>query len=391
MLRALLDDPPPGTIGRPRSATSPVVEEIVARWGANVATVPRFECTAANLMNKSIIFYGGSGSGKTTMMRHFMWVIQKMYPLVSVYSTTNREQKTFDGCVPKYVIRDKILAKGLEDMFLQQKMRTQIYELASDSEKITTLFNAVADANEKHLLTMFEQIRARVLQKIDMVEGISGDGKKQTFSTMMDQKIMDVMKAVITKNIARVTKMRLTKEQMLIVKYLNMNPNILVVFDDMTEDLTVFGKECERLAKKEADPAKNLLSQFFTKGRWAKISHWYALHAITKSMPNICRDNAHIVVLLTESIAMDFLKELEVTGVRKKEYAAIIQATFKHKHTKVIYDRNEGKFYCFKADLHRNGDIKIGSQALWDLEKRICPTTSEALDKDNPFYKKFVA
>lgn len=351
--------------------------------------IPKFKKNINLILNKSIILYGPSGSGKTSIVRDFMHLTKKCFPMVFAFVPTNAEKHDYDSLIPKPLVYESFSLKEIKEIYVRQKITTEIYNNANNIKTLYSLFNRVADDNIKHYHDKLTKLKKKAIKTIEETTKSITDKKVKTeqIEDIFKNEIIGLYKIVIKKNINDLHKMNLTQEEKFALRYIGLNPRTLVLFDDALVEVMKLIRDGQ---KTEDETIKN----FFFKGRWANITHWYAFQDDCKLNSDI-RKNAFISIFTDKQVAMGFFKRPanSFTPLEQKRAEAVINTVFSEetapKFAKLIYSRlDKNKFYYIVADEHPDSDIQMCS----DLTRAYCQKIENENDKfdvTNPYYQKF--
>jgi hypothetical protein len=345
-------------------------------------------------LNKSVIFYGPSGSGKTFVIYNYMYIMSDLFPVVFVFAPTNDEKHDFDKHVPWPLIFEEFGITDIRDVYWRQKAATNDYNKANNLKILHKLFMRVANGKAKQHYRKLLSMREKFLEQADRTckDTSIRKAKMEEIEELFKFKMIRFYKHIISPYSKRLMNQNLSQEEKTALVNINLNPRTLVIFDDATTEVLGLIKEGKKKVKGEATKDGEVIKNFFFKGRWANITHWYAMHDDT-GLDSDIRKNAFYSVFCNKQVALAFFtrKANSFTLVEQKRAEAIINAVFDKKTApkwaKLVYARLENKFYYLVADEVPE-DFKMCSEAVWKYCDRIAKKESD-MDSDNPFVKKF--
>ena len=181
----------------------------------------------------------------------------------------------------------------------------------------------------------------------------------------------------------RLVTMDLDDDERYTLKYLDLNPRILVIFDDAM--MEIFNMLSE--GKKNHDYT---LKNFFFKGRHSMITHFYAFQDDTKIDPDM-RKNTHINIFTDPNCAFTFFKRGSngFGKIIQKQSETIIDEVFGNgkKYESLIFIKKYGDpWFVQKADLH--DDFEMCERNIREFCKKI-ERKERHVDTSNPFFEKF--
>ena len=357
--------------------------------------IPRLKKGLLTFLNKSVIFYGPSGSGKTILMKDYMYIMRKLFPIVFAFAPTNYEKHDFDKVVPIPLVFEEFGLADIKNVYQRQRAAASIYNTANDLAVLKSLFHKVADARARQFAGRMMVLREKARKQTE--ETYASDvairkAKIEEIEDMFKNKLIRFFKQVITPKVKRLNQMNLSKEERYAIEYINFNAHILVVFDDATDEILSIIKEGKK-KKKGEEQGKNeeTVKSFFFKGRWAYITHWYAFHDDAGLDAGI-RKNAFYSIFTDKSTALTFFQRPAngFGALEKKRAEAIINAVFDEKQapewSKLVYSRIEKKFYYVVADPRED------FQKCAKIVRQYCDKSGRkgaAVDTSNPYLSRF--
>lgn len=356
-------------------------------------SIPWFNKNVETLKDRSAIFYGPSGTGKTVLIYDFMYKARHIFPRVMVFAPTNREKRDYEGIIPKELVYEEFGLDDIKTIYETQKAAAHTYNTANDIKVLQQIFNRISTEPQKHYVKnvlLRQKLLAEQEIKRNYTEIGSRKDRLEKLETMFKDKLRAFYKErVIAPNIAILRQMPLSNDERLAVKYLNYNPRILIVFDDaMTELMT--------LIKKGKHINESVILEFFYKGRWAYITHFYAFQDDNRLDSEI-KKNAFFSIFTSSNVATAFFGRgaTNFSKLDQLRAAAAIKEIFSDdedssvpKHHKLVYNRMDSKhpFQYTKADLH--DEFNMCSKAVRTYCEKIAKE-EDLVDKNNPYLKRF--
>jgi Cdc6-like AAA superfamily ATPase len=95
-------------------------------------------------LDKTTLIYGGTGSGKTTIIEEILYKVRYMIPafLVIVPSTSSHY---YTAKLPERCVKEDLTKRKLEQIWQRQSSLTQIYKIANNIKNLARVFEKVAD------------------------------------------------------------------------------------------------------------------------------------------------------------------------------------------------------------------------------------------------------
>lgn len=339
-----------------------------------------------NYLNKTTIVYGRTGSGKSTIIDEIMYLCKDYIPSIFVVAPTNSSNHNYTNKVPANCIRSKLDAKWIEQLLQRQKNASELYQNANDMDNLKSVFDKVNDS------TAFA-MEASIARKADeFIRGLETSdmefAKKKKQKTQILNNRNDMLKKLY-KTTIRANKVdiesnaNLSKKQKALLKFLDFNPNVMIIFDDCA---STFKKMYKRTTA---------IKEIFYEGR-----HYHFTTVISaqddKEIDSELRKNTSTSIFTTsQSVTACFSKVSNGFPKHEKLRSSVcIETVFKQdendvKHyQKLVYVQNiADPFRYMIADIY--DDFKMGSAHLWEYTNKIKGDKNN-LNKKNPLFDKYV-
>lgn len=331
--------------------------------------VSEFTIKSSYFLDKTTVIYGESNTGKSCIIKDILYAISDHANLAIVMSPTDMQNSTYGcGLIPKPCIHYNISPELLSNIWDRQVALSIAHKKANREEVLTSLFDKIDN---------IEPIKAnmtKIISKIDEVESsiTDDDHARERISILKSDaadKISSIRKQYLIDNRATLLN-RATTDEAFTLKYIGLNPRIVLIFDDCTDLL--------KLLKKDTT-----IQKLFYQGRHNYVTTIIACHTDVALPPDL-KKNTFVSIFTEETCAKGFFERsssnIDKEG-KQRAYLACKQA-FTQKHQKLIWVRDEKKFYKYTAALHPG--FKFGGAAVWDFCDR-CETTSYATEASNKF------
>lgn len=329
--------------------------------------VPKFVPTPDKIVNKSVILYGESGTGKTQIIRDIMYINKDEFTDGVVFCPTNQENEDYAGYFPDPLIFEDFGLEDITNIYNRQQERSKRYKAANNRIKLKELFDIIKTDKEDGYHRM---IKKKYDNEISKIENITSDWERKNaredWEKRMNNEYVNFYKHYITKNTPTIN--IYNDHQQRIYMDLYMNPRTLVIFDDAMEEI----KTLIKLGNKENN---QVVKNFFFKGRHLHITHIYTFQSDLKLDKGI-KDNAFFSIFTTPDSAKGFFNKANMCKSLhdKKRVEGCADEIFgddEKKYRVMVYDRKNFKnpFCHFKADLHDN--FKMCGEGTWDFCKVI--------------------
>lgn len=336
-------------------------------------------------LDQTVILYGESKTGKSTIIVDILYQLKPFVDQIIIISPTDRQNHTYSGKTEKdriiplpcihYIITDKLL----KDIWERQEALVAVYTKANNPDIIQKLFNRLNLSNVNHTI---DDITSRRRERESEIRTQYSDeetikNKIEDMNTDFVRLVNMIYKHYININQAGLMKMALSKDEQFTLKYLNMNPRLVLVFDDCTEQLDKFKKH-------------SVIQKIAYQGRWTYITTLVACHT-DLNLGSGFKLNAFVSIFTEESCANLYFSRKSI-GVDKEDQIRAKNAckgafTSLAKYQKLAWVREDKCFYRFIA-TKRPGFI-FGCTAIWDFCKPIT-AENQIVSADNKFASGFL-
>lgn len=343
-------------------------------------SLPEFDFNYTNFLDKCIVLYGETKTGKSFIMVDILYQLKPHAEQIIVICPTDPQNRTYsNGMVPLPCIHYTITTKLLDDIWKRQNALGSVYKRANKHEVLKSLFRRIPVSDEIKL--MMEHINKKKKERKEEVlrQGLGESDTKKKINNMEEEytKLLTLIyKSQINNNIAKLRKMNLSQDEAFSLKYLNLNPRLVLIFDDCTDLLKKF----------KSHP---VIQRLFYQGRWAYITALFACHT-DKALDPELKKNAFISIYTEESCAKAFFerksndwdKEAKMRAIQACKAAFTQLAPFQ----KLAWLREEKQFYRLTAQKH--DDFRFGSQYIWEYCNQIQAEVG-SVSADNEFIREF--
>jgi hypothetical protein len=334
-------------------------------------------------LDKTIMFYGASGTGKTVLMKHISYEIRDYIPNVIAVCPTNASNGSWTGHVPDNWIIENPTSEILANTLKRQKKATKKYKRANDPELLASIFTKIIEMvqNPKITYTKILSKRRLYINKIDMSSMSPGEKyeQKKHIEESVKKSLINLYKTTISNYQSKLLQPGMnsifTKRELFAISHVNFNHRLLLILDDC-------GSRVKQWSKNQA------ISELFFEGRHYGITSFYALQD-DKGLPPGIRKNAFINFFTESSSATSFFdaKCNAMTKKDKKEASLICDKLFSSENgrvnrKKLIFARNDSeyKFRYIIADLKPL--FRLGCKAIWKLQDMIPKHNDSDSDSD---------
>lgn len=269
-----------------------------------------YQFDSEDWLDRSAIWYGASGGGKTIHMMHVINLLHDKFPKVIVFCPTAEYNKVYKNKVDDMFVYTELTPENFERVYSRQKEVVDMYINSCNYDVAKEVFDAFATREQL-------EASARLHSKLD--EEISKIHSSNLADMMKAQKINNVTedfkreivvyyKACLLPVRNQIDTSNLSQAGANFVLCMDLNPRILLVFDDCQEEIK------DMLSKKKSNCAL-FLRNLFSRGRHMFVTHFYTFQDDTILVP-FMRKNAFVSVLTRQSEANTFIPRA-ANGIEK--------------------------------------------------------------------------
>ncbi len=313
----------------------------------------KYEMNPEDFIGRTCIWYGATKSGKSFHLNYVLYNVRHYFPRVIVFCPTGELNHDYKGKVDDCMVYTDLTEEMLININQAQEEVSDTYvQFVQNIKYLREVFDICASDKQRGQMQTMEQTLAEVINRIK-VSNDAENIKSQNIKNVKDNfesQIRDYMKSIITavRNTIKID--RLTPGAQKCVRYIDLNPNVLFIFDDCQNELS-------RLYKKKNSPACKILEDFCTRGRHRFTSVYFTCQD-DSALPPPIRKGAHVSVLTQSGVASSFLGRdtSGLTPLLKKRGQALVSQLFQgpDDHRKIIHFRegaDENRFQYHVADL----------------------------------------
>lgn len=349
-----------------------------------------FEADMQTYLDKTTLIFGGSSSGKTTIIEEILQLTKDYIPnyIVIAPKTSN---KAYKKKLPARCIKEDLNKETLQKIWDRQYNTTQLYNTANDITNLESLFKRAPNRQSVVMIRVIIQSATNKINDIRNNKQLNFAQKKTQNSNIDDLRIRALHKLYknsIRENKTNLLKMDLTIKEKITLEYLDFNPRLMLIIDDSSEKFQMWMKYYK---KSEINPFESI----FYKGRWNYITLIFAAHDDSIVPPKL-RKNARVTYFTNSSTLVASLdrKSSGYTSHEKKLAHKMADTIFTEEkgnyiknHKKFCYIREDADpFRYMISDLYP--EFSLGSDALVELTKKMPKVDDDLLD--NPYLKDMV-
>ncbi len=330
-------------------------------------------------LDKTIVIYGETGSGKSVLVKDIMFILSDHIDQVMVVSPTDRQNNTYQsGTVPIPCIHYELTAELLDNLWNRQQALGVVYARSNKPDVLKGLFNKIPGIPNVHAFVraIYEKLSVGINDLRDIYDDPSVlAGKTAEMTKECEALVISIYKKYIVEHTGTLHNKTLSAEESYTLKFHNLNPRLLLIFDDCTEMFTTFAKH-------------PVIKKLFTQGRWAYITAIIACHSDKTFQPDQ-KKNTFVTVFTQTQVASAYIERpstsLDPEDKKKAHVARKMAFNPALKNQKLVFVRELGQYFKYTAKIHPN--FRFGSQFVWDYCKEI--EAVGGVDTNNKFMSSF--
>ncbi len=338
--------------------------------------IPEYILKPNQLLDRLMVIYGKSNSGKSVIIKNLMKILKDDIPLAFVISPTEPSNEAYKGFVDKTLIHYDLKCKRGEEDFLSnllqwQEARSALYTKTNDIEVIKQLYQRIRSDEIDKTIAKIEKTRK------DTVAATPFSRHDDT-NKMCDEFITKLLKKHIYNSRAKLRKYKtmMSDEEIYTLEYIDLDPRVLLIFDDCAADLKPH-------AKKES------FRKLFYQSRHSYITAIISAQDDT-DLPTNLRKNVSVNFFTQSAVAKSNFERAS-NGYSKdtQQLANAACADIFTGHRKMVYidnDPDKNNFYHFTATLTQ--PFMFGSSSL----HKICDAVrgrEGSIDRNNRYHNAF--
>lgn len=327
--------------------------------------------------NKSTLLLAGSGSGKTTFLKNIMKELSPRVPVCFAICGTDSQNGSFSGgrvpVMPKPFVFPSIDPKWLADFWERQEAISSAYKKAANLKLLCGLVERHGPLSVKEFV---QRANSAMKAQIKDAEKRGANAEQlEELSTVTERSIVRVIRKWMSdKRRELVKKMDLSEDEKCAIHSVDLNPDVLLIFDDVTESI-------------EANKKNVHLSNILTKGRHNNITLIICGHT-DKAFNKEMRSYFHNTVWLSQKSLSDYIGRNCNDKDEKRDHFVAGRHVNWDGHEKLMYIRLSGAFSRVKAE--KDDNFQFGSDKYRKFGKKIASDGDTSM-QNNKFYSEMMS
>jgi ABC-type dipeptide/oligopeptide/nickel transport system ATPase subunit len=332
----------------------------------NATPVNELKFSAELFLNRSTTMYGGSGTGKTTVVKHIMYLLKEHVDQIMIFCPTDCQNGAYSGSgiVPRVFIHDSVTPEILKQLWERQESLAGVYRRANNVETLARLFARMPDERYAQYIRRAIAAYERNLAEARASGPIDEDDINK-IAQRRDEVLMAVYKYAITKNRAALAKLQLSEAERFSLTFFDLNPNMMIIFDDCTEQINKMKKD-------------ETIQKMFYQCRHLFLTVVFSVHD-DKALGAELKKSAMNIIFTERTIADCYFgrpsNNFDKLTIKRAGNAISCAFDPTNKHQKLYYSRDAGQFYRFIAKKH--GSFRFGADLIWAFNEEIKSSGAE--------------
>lgn len=315
------------------------------------SALQEFNLTVDHFLDRTTVLYGESGCGKSTIIVDMLHKLKPHVDQIVVVSPTDKVSGTYgpSKIVPLPFVHYTVNTEMITELWTRQEALAEEFNAyGNNMEVLERLASYLPQAK-----TISDQFAA-LYQNMDRAIDDLRLNKKGHSEPAVNLEI-DLMKAKVDRVVKSSYRKiildhrrhlerdpRLDDEDRRALSSIDLNPRMVLIFDDCTDQLA-------RLKKSD------VIERMFYQGRHAKLTIIMAAHTDTAFAPAI-KKNTFMSIFCSSKTSTAYFSRPSA-GITKEEQVKVKQALREvfvpsKKHQKMIWLRDNGEFYKYTAERH---------------------------------------
>jgi hypothetical protein len=254
-----------------------------------------------DFVRRACIWYGGTKGGKSFHMNYCISKIKHLFARVVVFCPTNLMNNEYTHKINNALIHKELTEKNILQTIRAQIEIAEMYRFVNRLDVAEKVFEIAGSDSQKSKL---KSARQRLEEfKSDIENGSDSPPMKMKKVTdvtnKFNAKLVDYIRACLLLIRNTISLESLDEDGRTFIKYMDINPNTLFVFDDCQEEM-------KPILKKTSSDAAKALRNLFTKGRHYFVTHFYTFQD-DKAIEPFLRSNASVSILTNKNLACGFI------------------------------------------------------------------------------------
>lgn len=342
-------------------------------------------------VDRNTLLFGGTDSGKSTLIFEILNLVKDYIPNYYIVCPETSAHQYSDK-VDSRCIKEDFTKEKLEKIWQRQTLVTQLYNVANNINILESLFVKSKDDSiyrEVRLIKSKLENKKTNIEQDSTIDFAQKKIQKTSIENLANTKLVSCYKTAIKRNYKYLQENigNLTNEEKVALEYMDLNPRLMIVVDDRTENLATWYKYFKT-------GENNIFECIFFRGRWNYITCVIAAHD-DKPMDTKIRKNARNIFYTQKQILNASMSKLSngISAAERKVAERVGERIFgvvgpngEKTHLKCCYVRSDANPWKYTiADIYP--DFTLGCKATSELISKIHVNKNDKID-NNPYVNK---
>ena len=361
--------------------------------------IPQLTLTSSMIIDRSIVLYGPSNTGKTVIVKHILNLVLGQIEQAFVISPTEPTNQSYKGIIEAPFIHYRLhmsnpekpnenpkrsAIRWIEAVWARSSMMAEIYKRINNERVLVKLFerlpkSVVAAGMVPIMRVDRESIETvRRVKKQFATDLVQREKKVAEVAEMFKNMVVLLYKKYITPYRDQLWGHKnLTADERYTLQYLHFNPKVILIFDDCAAELRPLFNE-------------PIFRKLFYQNRHKFITVVIVCQDDTDLNANL-RKNAFVSFYTSDIVASaNFDRSSNnYSKVTKKLVADILPTVFASEFRKLAYLRDDNtRQHFYHIEVPNHTKFKFCSNAARELCEKVAKSGNE-MDITNPYYDDF--
>jgi len=340
-------------------------------------TVEYIKPTAKLFLGKSIVLFGETNTGKSKFIRMILKALKKHIPLGVVFNGTEGGDTSYGDIFPDAYVYNRIDIETIKDIKEFQEAKKNTYNKANKYEVLKNLYQRIRTRESDKKLIKLHQSEKKLLRKCKNKK----DKQKKIKNWHKDMR-KKMYKKFVKENVHRINQKYLNNDEKVAIKFINLNPHILLVFDDV-------GSQFKAMYNKKEN--KEIIDNMFIRDRHNYITYIFAFQ-YEGQLDKDLRNNTRISVFTSSSAVIGYARKKANNIYHLEKYVNDIAPLIYQddgNYYRMIYIKDEQKFKYIKSVEVKDNDCKFCWPEFYEYNSEIKIKNKVAVDRSNKFFNIF--
>jgi len=205
--------------------------------------IPYLQRDYKNYLHRSTALFGPTETGKTVIIREILFLLKDVIPVAFAVAPSDQSNETYSSILPPQCIYDKFNINIIKSIYQRQQIACKIFNRANNIPGLMSLFKLIDNTRKEQMIIMqivsrYKKYLAHIRVNPDHGESLGSiKSKQKAAKESRDDSIRTILKNAIRAHKQSIAGVKtITSEQKYILKYLDFNPETLLILDDCADE-----------------------------------------------------------------------------------------------------------------------------------------------------------